>query len=109
MPSVDEVITNMQSQIASNPDRLKGMKPCVVQFDLAGDGGKPFFVEIKEGGAGNVAEGTHEKPDLTVSASAQDFSDLASGKLNPTSAFMGGKIKVKGNMGLAMQLQKILG
>ncbi|NLA04878.1 MAG: SCP2 sterol-binding domain-containing protein, partial [Firmicutes bacterium] len=38
-----------------------------------------------------------------------DFGSLLDGKLNATSAFMAGKLKVKGDMGLAMKLQSLLG
>ena len=39
---------------------------------------------------------------------AEDWVSIATGKMNPTSAFMQGKIKVKGDMSLAMKLQTLL-
>ena len=40
---------------------------------------------------------------------AEDFLKLAEGKLNPTSAFMSGKLKIKGDMSLALKLQSLIG
>jgi len=40
--------------------------------------------------------------------SANDFLSMVDGKLNPTAAFMSGKLKLKGDMGLAMKLQSII-
>lgn len=42
--------------------------------------------------------------DVTLSADADTFQDIMSGDLNPTSAFMSGKLKVDGDMGMAMKL-----
>ncbi|CAD6188893.1 unnamed protein product [Caenorhabditis auriculariae] len=55
---------------------------------------------------GDVADG--EKPNATVTVSDDDFLDIASGKLNAQKAFMGGKLKVKGNVMLLQKLQGIL-
>jgi putative sterol carrier protein len=46
--------------------------------------------------------------DCTVRLSLDTISDVLSGNLSPMSAFMSGKIKVEGNMGIAMNLNKIL-
>jgi putative sterol carrier protein len=43
-----------------------------------------------------------------VAATDADFLAIVNGKLNPQMAFMSGKLKVQGDMGLAMKLQQLL-
>ena len=54
-------------------------------------------------------EGETANPTITVVATADDYLKMVNGDLSAMSAFMAGKVKVKGNMGLAMKLQSIFG
>lgn len=54
-----------------------------------------------------VKEGKHPAPSITVSMAGQDYLDMVNGTLNPTSAFMSGKLKVAGDMGLAVKMQSL--
>ena len=59
-------------------------------------------------GVASVVAGVKSEPNLTISMSGENFVELATGKLDGTMAFMTGKLKVKGDMGLAMKLQNLL-
>lgn len=48
------------------------------------------------------------QPDLTVTMKDKDFVSIAQGKMKPQMAFMRGKLKIKGSMGLAMKLQGVI-
>lgn len=60
-------------------------------------------------GDANTVSEEDKDADCTVEIDPDDFSALLKGDLNPMSAFMSGKIKVKGDMGVAMKLQNLLG
>ncbi len=57
---------------------------------------------------GEVAE-SEDDADVTLSAPADVFEDMLNGDLNGAAAFMSGKLKVDGDMGLAMKLGSLLG
>ena len=88
-----------------NADAAKGMNS-VIQFNLSGDGGGNYHVIIKDG-ACTVSEGAHASPNMTMTMAAQDYVDMISGKLNGQMAFMSGKLKIAGDMGLAMKMQSL--
>lgn len=101
--TVQEVI---QRVTGLDPSRLQGMSG-VVLFDLAGEGGGKWTLTFGEGKV-NVEEGQTSAPNVTLSMNAADFIAMANGQLNPVSAFMQGKIRVTGDMSMAMRLQSIL-
>jgi putative sterol carrier protein len=72
-------------------------------FDI--DGAGTWKVDVRDGQV-DVTEGGGEA-DVTITTTEEDFQKIASGELNPTSAYMTGKLKIKGDMGAAMKLQKL--
>jgi putative sterol carrier protein len=55
----------------------------------------------------DVQFGKHEKPNITISMKEGDYLDMINGKLNGQMAFMTGKLKIAGDMGLALKLQSL--
>ncbi|HYY04664.1 MAG TPA: SCP2 sterol-binding domain-containing protein [Gaiellaceae bacterium] len=72
-------------------------------FDI--DGAGKWKVDVSDGNV-TVMEGG-EDADAVITTSAETFTKIASGEQNATSAYMTGKLKVKGDMGAAMRLQKL--
>ncbi|XP_046905895.1 sterol carrier protein 2b [Hypomesus transpacificus] len=65
-----------------------------------------WFVDVKNG-KGCVHNDTAKKADCTISMSDADLLALMTGKMNPQTAFFQGKLKITGNMGMAMKLQSL--
>lgn len=76
----------------------------VIQYHLTGDQGSDWIVRIADG-ACTVEEGTAEDPKLTLTADAEDYIKVITGELNAMNAFAEGKLKLKGDLSLAMKLQ----
>jgi putative sterol carrier protein len=85
-----------------DPAKTAGMTNSYV-FDI--DGAGQWKVDVQDG-AVSVTEGGGDA-DVTISATEETFDRIAGGELNPTTAYMSGKIKIKGDMGAAMKLQKL--
>lgn len=74
------------------------------------DGTAKFVIE-DEGAImldGNGAHAGDEEAEVTMTADADTFRDILAGNLNPTSAFMSGRLKIDGDMGAAMRLAPAL-
>lgn len=83
------------------------------RLDGAGVDGTVRFVIEDEGAVligadGAAADAGDGEADCTLTASAEAFQDILAGDLDPTAAFMSGRLKVEGNMGLAMKLGTLL-
>ncbi len=85
-----------------DPAKTAGMNNSYL-FDIEGAG--RWKVDVQDGNV-SVTENA-EDADVTISTSEETFEKITSGEQNATSAYMTGKLKVKGDMGAAMKLQKL--
>lgn len=90
-----------------NEDIVKSTQG-IYQFDLSGEHTGVWFLDLKTG-SGSVGQGEPPaKADVVMKMDSSDFSKMFSGKLKPTMAFMSGKLKIKGDMTLAIKLEKLM-
>ncbi len=101
--SVKESFDSMGANFKS--DKAAGMK-AVYQWDITGEGGGKWNAVIADGKC-TVSEGQHASPNITITVAAKDWLDIINGKLDGQMAFMSGKLKVKGDMSLAMKLKTL--
>ena len=99
-----ETVQEFFQTLASRADTSKtaGMNNSYL-FDI--DGAGVWKVDVRDGSV-NVSEGESDA-DVRISTSEETFEKMISGEQNPTSAYMTGKLKVKGDMGAAMKLQQL--
>jgi putative sterol carrier protein len=101
MGTVHDFFEGLPSRVP--PERIEGMKNTYV-FDI--DGAGVWTVKIADGAIA-VNEGAAGDADCTFSTSEESFEKIVAGEQNPTTAYMTGKLKINGDMGAAMKLQKI--
>ena len=95
MATLQEITDRFKAAVGADSGLGKTLK-----FDLKGDG----FIHIDGGSVTN-----EDLPaDCTIVVSKDDFEAMGDGKLDPTMAFMQGKIKVNGDMSVAMKLQPLM-
>ena len=100
MTSAQEFFNTLESRI--DESKTAGMTNSYL-FDIEGAG--RWKVEVDDGKV-TVTRGGDDA-DAVITTSEETFTKIANGEQNPTSAYMTGKLKVKGDMGAAMKLQKL--
>ena len=90
----------------ADPGKVANIK-AIYLFKITGDSGGVWYVDLTgpepKIGAGEI------QANCTITCTDADFVNIVTGKLNGQMAFMTGKLKIAGDMGLALKLQKILG
>lgn len=104
MEKFSDFINNMPNQV--DLEKTKGIH-ALLQFSISGEGGGDWGVTIDDGNV-TVVPGQVAKPQLIIKASAADALRLMYGELNPVGAFMTGKVKIVGDIALAMKLFELL-
>jgi len=103
LTSVAEVFDVLSSRF--NREAAGGLS-ATYQFDLVGAAGGTYHVFVDDGRC-EVHRGAAASPNITITMTASDYLDMINGLLNPQMAFMGGKLKIKGDMSLALKMQEL--
>ncbi len=95
MATLDEITGRIREAVGADSGLGKSVK-----FDFGSDG----VIRID----GGTVDNQDLPADCTISMAKSDFESMAQGQLDPTMAFMSGKLKIQGDMGVAMKLQPLL-
>ncbi|KYQ94171.1 Nonspecific lipid-transfer protein [Tieghemostelium lacteum] len=100
---VGKVFETISKTIAGKPELVKSING-IYQFNIAS---KVYTVDLKTGKGGVKTGAATPKADCTITIAEENFLPLMSGKVNGQSLFAQGKLKIAGNMGLAMKLSQL--
>ena len=100
MDSTREFFESLETRV--DPAKAKGMTASY-RFNI--DGAGSWNVDVDDGKVTVIENGG--EADTTISTSDETFMKIAKGEQNPTAAYMSGKLKVSGDLGQAMKLQKL--
>jgi len=107
-PSIQEVFQMIDAAVKHAPEKTKGYEG-VYQFNLKNENNEEsIFQLIIDAQEPRTVEGIEKEAQVTLMMAEENFRKLIDNSLNPTAAFMSGKLKIKGNMGLALKLQTVL-
>ena len=87
------------------PEKAPGLD-AVIQFKFTGDEAGEWYAAIKDGKV-DVQQGEHENPKMTLTADSADYVKVFTGELDGMQAFMQGKLKLAGDLNLAMKLTQM--
>lgn len=103
---VQKTLQDLSNRINAQPQGIAGLH-AVYHFVLSGEEGGTYEVVFADNQA-DYTIGVTREAGCKVELSDKDFIKLVEGRLNPTVAFVTGKLKISGEMGLSFKLQTIL-
>jgi len=100
----DEIKSELEKKGAQYVKKING----IFRFDVKNKDNKKatWIIDVKNG-QGAVSTDENAKGDVTITIGDEDLVGVMLGKLNPQQAFFQGKLKIKGNMALAMKLKEL--
>jgi putative sterol carrier protein len=88
----------------ADPGRIAGVAHSYF-FDIQGEG--RWLVDVRDGKVTVTEDGDGEDADVEFKTSSETFEKIASRQQNPTTAYLTGKLKIDGDIGAALELQKL--
>lgn len=101
MTTITELMTETLPQ-AFIPEKAIGIDS-IIQFKFTGSEVSEWYVVIKDGKC-DVTKGVHAEPKMTMTVDADSYIKISTGELDATVAFMKGKVKVNGDMSIALKM-----
>jgi len=100
---VAQVFENIKKLMT--PELMKKIS-AIYAFDLQGE---QWYLDMKnDSGSAGQGEPPSGKAQCTMKMSKEDFQSMFAGKLKPAAAFMGGKLKIQGDIATALKLEQLL-
>ena len=96
-----------QMAVRIDPAKIQGLD-ATFQFHITGDGGGAWFATFVKGQP-EVNRGTLEHADMTLTTTAETWADIVNGTISGQMAFLTGKLRIEGDLTLAIKLNAILG
>jgi putative sterol carrier protein len=103
MTTGTDLMNRLSAKVSDKKDSLKSIG-AIYKFALEGDGGVTFVVDLKNELTLKEGDGPAE---CTIRMSVQDAADLFEGRANGQALFFTGKLRIEGDMGLALRLQSL--
>jgi putative sterol carrier protein len=100
--TIADLMSKMPSAFV--PEKAQGLD-AVLQFKFTGEEPGDWYAAIKDGKV-NVQQGSYPNPKMTLLTDSGDYIKLFTGQLDPMQAFMAGKIKLEGDLNLAMKMMQ---
>lgn len=104
--SLDEIWEKIEEKAHQHASAVETLH-AVYEVNITGEETGTYRITIQDG-ATSIAEGKADNPDCVLTLGFKQFKKLLQGKLNAKAAVMTGKLKIKGNIGLALKLESIL-
>lgn len=104
--SIDECWKKIEEAMKKHPTPYKELN-AVYQFELIGDQGGTYQLVLSDGKM-NILRDQFKEPNCILQMKESDFKKFLQGKMNSAAAYMMGKLKLQGSMGLALKLERLL-
>ncbi len=103
MTSPRDLMARLRAALEARPEEARAID-AVYRFELDGEQGGSWVVSLRDPVAVTESDGPAE---CVISSSAQDFVELFEGRVNGQQLFFAGKLRIDGDMQLALKLQRL--
>ena len=101
LPTISELMTET-IKTSFIPEKAEGVDT-IIQLKFTGSQASEWYLIVKDGQCVSI-QGSHPNPKMTMTVDADDYIKMAIGDMDATMAFLKGKVKVAGDMTVALKM-----